>query len=643
MSVFNLAKSNFKNNIRAYSVHLLAMIFSITMYYNFATLKYNPNALGADYLHYAAKGASSASAFLLILFLAFFVWYSNTIFLKQRKKEIGMYCFMGVTTEELGRVYVIESISMGLTALFLGIIGGILVNKLFLMALAKIAIGNVKIDFFLSLESLLETGGFFLLFFIVASIRGYININRSRLIELFNASKMEDKPQKVSFIKGILSVIIIGGAYYYISYKIGPSFVFKIPVVIGLIVWGTFWLFQALIPFVIKGLQKRKKIFYRGTNIIAVSNLSYRIRKNYKSLTAVAILVASAVTAFGTCYSIKYSMELTKRYEAPFHLAFMSKAKIHEEVSNKIKEVIKENGDDIDFSLTIDGMHIDEANVNDKSNSKTYSFNDYFALKYSDFEKIVKVIEGDKADKILSNVVIGENQVTFVIKPGTLGSIIDEKYVKSKGMHLNIEKCIYAPIFGKLADLPALVMRDEDYEKYKGLFTEYRYTGLNIKNKDKLKIITQEITTNFKEKAEGVGVLSQESLDKNRFKEMSVYFFLGGVLALVFIIASGVMVYFNIITEAYMDKEKYIRLMNIGVTKGEIWNAAIKQGAIQCFLPLVIGIIHSIVALRVLAFIMSRSLIIPASIAIGILAAVYLVFYLFAVKKFINVVTERKK
>ncbi|MCM1991450.1 ABC transporter permease [Oceanirhabdus seepicola] len=642
MSAFNLAKSNFKNNIRAYSVHLLAMIFSIVIYYNFATLKYNPDALGSDSLHYAAKGASSAAAFLLILFLAFFVWYSNTIFLKQRKKEIGMYSFMGVTTEEIGMVYVIESISMGLTALFFGIIGGILLNKLFLMALAKVAIGNVKIEFFLSTKSLLETGGFFALFFIVASIRGYININRSKLIDLFNASKMEEKQQKVSIIKGILSVMIIGGAYYFISYKIDPYLVIKIPVVIGLIVWGTFWLFQALIPSVIKWLQGKKNIFYRGTNIIAVSNLAYRIRKNYKSLTAVAILVACAVTAFGTCYSIKYNVALTKRYEAPFHLAFMSESKRHEENTNKVKEVIKDNGDDIDFSITIDGMHIDEVNVNEKKNSNMYYFTDYFALRYSDFEKIVRAIEGKKADKILSKVVIGEDLVTFIMRPGLLVSFIDEKYVNSKGMQLNIEKNIYAPLFGKLANVPALVMRDEDYEKYKGLFTEYRYTGLNIKNRDKLKTITEDITNNFKE-SEEVVALSQESLDENRFKEMSVYFFLGGILAFVFIVASGVMVYFNIITEAYMDKEKYIRLMNIGVTKREIWITAIKQGAIQCILPLVIGSIHGIVALRVLALIMSRSLIVPGAISIGVLAVVYIIFYLLAIKKFIKVVTSKRK
>ncbi|WBW96865.1 ABC transporter permease [Oceanirhabdus sp. W0125-5] len=643
MSAYNLARSNFKNNIRAYSVHMLAMIFSIAIYYNFATLKYNPEALGSDSLHYAAAGASKAAAFLLILFLAFFVWYSNTIFLKQRKKEIGMYCFMGVTTEEIGRVYVIESISMGLTALCLGIIGGILINKLFLMALATVAIGNVKIGFFLSIESITETAGFFLLFFIAASVRGYININRSKLIQLFNASKMEDKPQKVSIIKGILSLIILGGAYYYVSYKIDPYLVAKIPIVIGLIVWGTFWLFQALIPGVIKWLQKKKNIFYRGTNIIAVSNLAFRIRKNYKSLTAVAILVASAITAFGTCYSIKYNVELTERYEAPFHLAFMSEAEKHEGITNKIKEVIKESEDNIDFSVTLDGLHIDEANVEEYKNSNTFHFSDYFSLKYSDFEKIVRAIEGEKADKILSKVVIGEDLVTLVMKPGVMASLVEENHVNSKGIHLDIEKSIYAPIFGKLANLPALVMRDEDYEKYKELFKEYRYTGLNIEDREKLKDITNGITHKFKESKEEVAALSQESLDKNRFKELEVYFFLGGVLALVFIVASGVMVYFNIITEAYMDKEKYIRLMNIGVTKNEIWSTAIKQGAIQCILPLVAGSIHAIVALRVLALIMTKNLIIPASISIVFLALVYMLFYLLAINKFIKVVTNKGK
>ena len=44
--------------------------------------------------------------------------------------------------------------------------------------------------------------------------------------------------------------------------------------------------------------------------------------------------------------------------------------------------------------------------------------------------------------------------------------------------------------------------------------------------------------------------------------------------------------------------------MNIGVTKGEIWIVIVKQGAIQCVLPLIVGIIHGCVALSTLSFIL---------------------------------------
>ncbi|MCM1991459.1 FtsX-like permease family protein [Oceanirhabdus seepicola] len=632
MNTFILASKNMKSNIKAYGIHLVAMIFSVMIYYNFSSLKHNRGFISSSGLGTAIEWVSQACAFLLILFLAFFIWYSNSVFLRHRKREIGIYSFMGLRGEEIGRIYAIETIFIGIIAIFLGLLFGIVTNKLFIMIFLKVLSKEIKVDFYISVKSLIETTLCFAVFFLISSFRGYINICRSKLIDLFNAAKAEEKPQDISLIKGILSIGIIGFAYYYYAYDFNLTHIDRVPVVVGLIVWGTFWLFEASIPAVIKRAQRNKKLFYRGSNIIAISNLTYRIRKNYKSLTAVAILVASAITAFGCCYSFKYDMDISRRLDAPFHLGVISeKRKDYSSVKTIIKEIEVRNTE------VRDTISVDFVEMGLMEEGDTHLVNN-IVIKYSEIEKLVKAIEGKKAEKILKNIEVGEGKVVNIRNSGGVIFFTGLINLQRDDMKFSIIKEVSCPTFGKIYDENMLIMSDEDYENYESRFTEYTYTGVNIKDESKLELISK----NLKSQMNKDKFYSKSFINPRDYEEGIVIAFLGGIMAMVFMAASGVMVYFNIISEAYMDREKYERLMNIGVTKGEIWIVIVKQGAIQCVLPLIVGIIHGWVALSMLSNILYNSQIVPITISIAVLSIVYIVFYFLAIKKFIGVVTRKR-
>ncbi|WBW96878.1 FtsX-like permease family protein [Oceanirhabdus sp. W0125-5] len=635
MNTINIARKNMGSNIKTYGIHLVAMIFSVMIYYNFSSLKYNAGLFEANGFGGAIKWVAGACAFLLILFLAFFIWYSNSVFLKHRKREIGIYSFMGLRGEEIGRIYAVETIFIGVIAIFSGVLLGVLTNKLFIMILLKVMSESIKVKFYISKESILETILIFTIFFLISSFTGYINICRSKLIDLFNAAKTEEKPQKISVLKGILSIVIMGFAYYYYAYDFNYTHFNRIPLVVGLVVGGTFWLFQALIPSMIKGVQRDKKLFYRGVNIIAVSNLTYRIRKNYKSLTAVAILVASSITAFGCCYSFKYDMDIARRLDAPFHLGVISqKEEDYSSVKNIIKE-IKVSGTEVQEIISVDFI---EMGLIPEEDGNVDSVN-HIVAKYSEVEKLVRALEGDKGEKILSNIDVGEGKVTYIRNSGSGIAVIYPLNLKRDNVEFTLTKDVSCPTFGKIYNKLFLIMGDEDYERYKGNLKEYRYTGVNIKDKSKL----IEITNNLKDKLSDNKFFSQSFINPKDYAESIVVAFLGGIMAMVFMAASGVMVYFNIISEAYMDKEKYERLMNIGVTKGEIWLVIVKQGAIQCILPLLVGILHGCVALSALSHILYNNQIVPITISIATLSIVYIIFYFLAINKFIKVVTKKRR
>ncbi|MFR2767056.1 MAG: FtsX-like permease family protein [Thomasclavelia sp.] len=72
-------------------------------------------------------------SFVLGCFMLFFIWYATNVFLTKRKKEIGIYVFMGLTNQKIGKLYAIETIFLGLVALVLGVGFGIITSKLFVM------------------------------------------------------------------------------------------------------------------------------------------------------------------------------------------------------------------------------------------------------------------------------------------------------------------------------------------------------------------------------------------------------------------------------------------------------------------------------------------------------------------------------
>ena len=73
---------------------------------------------------------------VLIIFVFFFIWYATNVFLSQRKKEIGIFTFMGLDNVKIGKMYVIEVAMIGLLSLIIGLGSGALFSKLFTMLFA---------------------------------------------------------------------------------------------------------------------------------------------------------------------------------------------------------------------------------------------------------------------------------------------------------------------------------------------------------------------------------------------------------------------------------------------------------------------------------------------------------------------------
>lgn len=619
MNSFKIAIVNFKRNIKTYCLYVMAMIFSVATYYNFLSMRYNPQFLEHEEASGYIQSTAMSASVLMVIFLVFFIVYSTNFFLNQRKKEIGVYAFMGIDNSKVGFIFASEGLLLGLLSLIIGLGVGILFSKLFMMILAKVALLNMKIDFFISKKAIIGTIIVYSIILMFTFLKGYISIIRSNLIDLINSLKKEEELPKVNYFKGIVSIIIIGIAYYvainYEKFGFGTSLL----TTILLIILGTYWLFGSFFSMIIRHYINKKSFLYKGVNIVSFSNIAFRIKNNYKTLTAVAVLITTCITSFGTVSSLKYYVEKNRKIEVPYTISYVSDNK--EQIDNA-DEIIKKSKNTI--------------KLKERTNFFYVPNNEVVVIKLSDFKDILSGLGVENREDIISQFNLSKNEVGYIERPQTMMSLIETDGIKIKDKKYDIKVSTKVPLFGNGLNFPCIVVNDKEYEILKANFIEHQFNGIILDNPKNIKDLTFQLAEVLSPKESSL--YTSFVADASFYDFTGIIYFLGSFLFLVFVFGTGSIIYFKTLSESFRDKGKYEILKKLGMTDLEIYKSVSKQVGISFILPLIVGSIHSIVAILVLSNMMKFNLLIPTIMSIGIFTLVYGIFYIFTRRKFMSIV-----
>ena len=119
MKMMELAWMNMKSSIRSYLSLIVSLAFTSLIFYNFQNIIYAETfaVLGTQNKEYIDI-IIQVILFVLGCFMFFFLWYATNVFLTRRKKEIGVYIFMGLSNRRIGTLYMIETVLTGLRRCF---------------------------------------------------------------------------------------------------------------------------------------------------------------------------------------------------------------------------------------------------------------------------------------------------------------------------------------------------------------------------------------------------------------------------------------------------------------------------------------------------------------------------------------------
>ena len=593
--------------MKSYGLYIGSTIFSIIIFFTFATLKHSGDISGLAEKSKQISGIMSASAFVLIIFVAIFILYSNSFFMRKRKKEVALYSLMGVRKQKIGFLLFFENMVIGVVSLIVGVVSGFFLSQLLLSLLLKLMGLNIEIGLAFSPNAVVETIIVFLIIFLFTSLQGYRVIYRFKLIDLFHASKKGEELPKARIISVILGLATLVTAYWLalqdLTSEVWRYLGLSMPVVIiALTVLGTYLIFNSVLVYVLHMLKKRKSWAWKGSQSTA-SQLLYRIRGNAKTLTIIATLSATTITAGGAVFGLYYDTEKNVEQTTPF--SFMWEGK--EEA--------------IDDSIVKESIRVDTKNI--RINSEQME-KEYTVIDHSAFEKLAEALEWD-----IDSLNITEDEVAL-IEP-----FYDEQWTEDvKEVSLNNVDHEVVQIYGEsifnISTVPGSVVVAHD-EVYNNLNAEEStYQAVQIENYKEHLDLSKELEA----KSSTVDFSSAVQDYQDSLEGTGVALFVGSFLGLVFLVATGSIIFFKMMTEAEDDKDKYSILYKIGVSKKEIKRTIRYQVGLIFIAPLILGLLHGTVALIAFSNLFQMNLWVPITIWMWAYVLIYIIYYFITIRGF---------
>lgn len=629
MNFFKLSFMNLRQNIRNYGMYIFSMVFSIVVFYNFITLMFSEQFRALQDLKVIST-ISMMCAMVLCLFFIFFISYSSSFFIEQRKKEFGIYTFMGVENNKIALLFAQEGLLIGIIALVVGIFGGILTNKLFLMALVKVSNINAIMKFEISTPAIFVTSLMFLVILICVFIKEYITLLRTDITKLINATNIyQSDNSKNKTLQGLLGVIVIIFAYLLIIYYKKYNIQFPIAIIgtVVLVIIGTILLFKGFFTFVISKLINNKNFLYKGTNVLSFNNIIFRIRDNNKVLGQITVLITCCLTCIIVSISMKTLFSEGQESEYPYSIMYLGDSN-----DTIVNQALTLNKEEVDFKFDTEVMLV-ETNENPNEMGPIPYTDDVDLIKYSSVEEICEYRNLENEKRFLDTK-LKNNEAIFLIPKQLINAVNFNVNFKLGDKYISIIDSYTMNLFGTFREgKPIIIVNDDTYDSISKAFVseKERISCITLKNFENTANISKYIEDNS-----NIHVYSVDNFDKESYNFVNLIYFIGLFLSLVFIVSVGSIMYFKCISDASKDKPRFDTLRKIGTSQEYINKSIFKQVGIFFLLPGLVAIIHSIVAGYSVTSFFNQDGKISTLITILVFSLIYLIYYLVTANKYIN-------
>lgn len=582
MKLYELALQNVKSNLKNYISLILSLAFTIMIFYNFQNMADSEmftkfGQLNADYSRMLIQTLSV----VLGVFMIFFIGYATNVFLNRRKKEIGIFIFMGLTNKRIGRLYMIEMLMVFVLTLLAGVVSGILTSQLFQMILLAMSQMGTDIGFSFSIRSVFVTSAFYFLIYFLFVLKGYFNIIRSSVMELVSASRQNESVRQrrsVLYLKTILGVGILSSGCL-LAVKDGKEEILENAVkAVVLVIIGVYFLFGGLIPAVLQGLAKNKTFLYRRERDLWVNQMIFRMKKNYRTYAMVCVLMICSVTALSASFAFKERYQSMEHFRNTYTYQLLSN---QPDLDEKAKQLIGQENE-IAYSTKISILMLEQSEKEKQAAQPAVSL-----LAWSELQQLAQ-------DAGLNlDITEPEDGKTYEVTHIYLMSLITKRKDVSVQMKdrtfLQIDE-IQEPYLGYLQEsMSFYLVNDREYEKLKPFGQQLYAYNYRIRDIYNYKASQDALATLVSNTQENYTARIVTGPDSGRDREwIKILYSLCIYLVMVFVMASGSILFMKLYNDAFEEAGRYAILQKMGVVQRTLKRAVSRELLVSYILPLLI-------------------------------------------------------
>ncbi len=596
-------------------------------------------------------------SWVIAVFAAIFLFYTNSFLIRRRKKEFGLYNILGMGKRNIARILFWETLIIAVVSIALGLVAGIAFSKFAELGMVNVMHGEVTYDLSVSGSAVVRSLQVFGVIFFLLLLNSIRQVRFSSAVALLRSENTGEKPPKGNWLFGILGVVLLAAAYYLaatIENPVAALFVFFVAVI--MVIVGTYLAMISGSVLFCRLLQKKKSYYYKPNHFVSVSSMVYRMKRNGAGLASICILATMVLVIMASTACLYFGEEdaINSRYPRDIDLEFR-----FDELSDFSDERIQTLQDGVSEELEARGVT--------PENAYCYRSANLYGVVRDDGVEVNSALISE-AEAINSsylfyfvpladyNAVMGTNE-TLADGEALLYSYrtdFDSDQISFRGGEsFHVKKKIDAftgsgdtamdmlsSLMLVIPDLETGLQQIDSIANYNGSkLLQMKWicnfdTEMDTEGQIRLyHALTDTFTNDAVKEKLGYTAVYTSSQDFEREDSYSLFgslFYLGMILSLVFLLATVLIIYYKQISEGYEDQARFAIMQKVGMTKREIRKSINSQLLTVFFFPLLLAAIHMCFAfpiVRKLLLMFNLSNVALFAATTGISLFVFAVFY----------------
>ena len=654
-----LAISNLIKNRKLYYPFALSVILAVTISYLFYSVAFNPkigDLRGASAIQFTLQ----LGLVVVTLASAIIVLYANSFVMKNRSKELGVYGMLGLEKRHLIGMTFKELLIFGLVTVTSGIGIGALFDNLIFAILLKLAKMKVELVATFQWSVVLSILLVFGLIFLVLVFLNTLRIIRMDALQLSREKVKGEKKGRFLVLQTLVGLMALGSGYYLalsVTEVMKAIATFFIAVI--LVIVGTYLLFNAGITVLLQLLKKNKRYYYQPNNLISVSNLIFRMKKNAVGLATIAILSTMVLITMSAATSIYNGSENMKKLMYPHDFDVKGQNVEVEDLDQLLSQYASEKNLTISnkdvLTYAIFGLSSQEGTkltTFEKGQNNVTPKTVFLVFDQKDYEKMtgqkLHLTDNEVGLWVKNDQLKGQKAFNLNNQNYTIKEEIQQDFVIN---HVSNQYVLLISDYNYLVvpDLQSFLDKYQDSAVYPQFYGGMDVTA-SLEEQLKLSDDFEEFVNNFSHNLKNEdGMVFGGGTASDAIAQMNALFggvlFIGIFLSIIFMIGTVLVIYYKQISEGYEDRERFVILQKVGLDQKQIKQTINKQVLTVFFLPVIFAFLHLAFAYHMLSLILKvigvvdTAMMLSVTLSIcGIFALIYVLIFMITSRSYRRIV-----